>query len=234
MAVIKLASPISGIRGKLGGVVFSAGKAGGYIKPWRGPVKMRTVGQGNARSQMALVRAQWGTLSQGQIDDWNALAASPPELDYNAFGEQIFLSGSQWHTRVNLRRLWVGDAIVNDAPVNASVSAPATFGLTVYESKYLSGVDEFSYTDGDFSGVYAILEVAITASGVRQVAGVAGRQIYGGAVVGATSTEITSAMIETFGVLAAGSKCFGLLYRQSTTGIRSVAVAATTIVLPEP
>ena len=234
MAIVKLQAPITGLRGKYGGMIFSENGSSPYVRQWLMPTAKRTIPQASKRSWMATIRHAWGTLAQADIDDWDALALAPPEIDVNPLKVTYLLSGSAWHTRINLRRLQAGQAIENDAPVNLAVDPPVTFTLTAYETAWAGRTDEFGYTQDDFDGFYAALHISPIQSLVRQVQKANYLSIWCGTVDDSTSQEITPELEAAFGVLTTGHKLFGRLWKQSDTGIRSVPLEATCIVLPEP
>lgn len=230
MAVVKLGEVLIGLRGTIGGITFSANGSSAYAKRLVTPVRRRTDLQVAKRGWFTQIRQDWSACNEGQIADWNALATSPPEVDINSLGDTILLSGSAWHTRVNMRRLQAGQAIERNAPVNASVSAPATFGLVVYD--FADGVSNsvFSYTEDDFDGFYAALFLSPTLSPVRQVQTTGYANIWCGSVEGDTETRINEELQSAFGWIRAGQKVFGELRKQSTTGIRSMALTTSCIV----
>jgi hypothetical protein len=230
MAIIKIQAPLSGIRGKFGGMIFSANGSGNYCRSWVYPVAKRSFIQVVNRARLSTIRIAWNSLSAGEIADWNALAATPPEIDYNSLGDVVLLSGSAWHTRINLRRLQCGQAIENTAPAGVSVDPPVTFELYSHSFDLPGRVDTFDYTSGDFAGFYAILQVSVARSLVRQTQSANYLSVWNGDVVGADSTEITSELASSFGWLSLGNMLFGKLFKQSTDGIRSVPLETSCIV----
>jgi hypothetical protein len=234
VAIIKLAAPIAAIRGKLGGLIFSENKAAAYIKPWTLPTFPNSTRQQENKTFLNLVRQNWSTLNQSQIDAWNALAAAPPELDYNPLGDQYFLSGAQWHARINLRRLRAGQLIQNTAPPSISVPSPLTFELDITSTDDPTRSDRFNYSPADFAGHYAVLFCAVTLSNVVQSYSRSYSLILEDTVVGPPSQDITVALEDKLGYLQADTKVFGLLHKQSQAGIRSLPIATTTLVKPAP
>jgi len=232
MAITKLQAPLAGLRGTVGGVVYSANATGTYAKSWKYPKNARNVLQSEKRDWFARVRSDWLTLNPGQIAIWNALAFTPPEIDYNSLGVSIKLSGSAWHTRINMRRLQAGQAIESDCPVNASLAPPITFGLVCYDFTDGASDDLFTYTNGDFTGYYAYLELALTLSPVRNKQTTGYRVTWCGTVDAVTQTRINEELATAFGWINQGQKLFGRLRKQGTNGIRSTAIDATTVVLP--
>ena len=234
MARLKLATPIAGLRGKVGGWVFSANGSGVYCKQWQPPTHSSSPAQAAHRANLAAVRHNWSTLNSTQIGLWDALAASPPEIDYDPFGDAFLLSGSAWHTRINLRLLQVGEDIDPDAPTSTPVDAPDSFGLEIYETAYSLREDMFSYTEDDFVDHFAILHIATTLSHVKQTYSRSHASIFSDAIVEATETDITSPLELAFGTVSENQKFFGRLFKQSATGIRSLPLTTTTLALPTP
>ena len=230
MALVKLGETIIGLRGTIGGLTFSANKNGPYCKKLVVPVATRTILQSVMRSRFAAIRADWSACTPEQVAAWEALAADPPEVDYNPFGEIIYLSGSAWHMRVNMRRLEAGDEIERDCPENTPVVPPVSFGLTIYPSSDEIDASVFSYTEGDFDGFYAALRLSVCRGAVRNVQSTGWMTIWCGTVEGDTETVITEELVGAFGGVYVGQKVFGELRKQSPSGIRSTQLTATAIV----
>ena len=234
MARVLFASPISDIRGKLGNFVFSANVSGSYVKRLTSPPNNQSQVQTEIRNKIALVNQAWKSLSYSQIEAWNTFAADPPEIDHNPFGEEVLLSGLSWHSRINVRRLVVGLEYEADAPASIAVPAPLSFGLEIFDSKYASREDIFSYTEHDFDGFYAILKCTFTLSPTPQSFSRSRYNVWTNEVVGASETDITTEIENVLGNLQTNQKIFGWLFKQSPEGIRSLPLTTTTLVLPEP
>lgn len=234
MAIVKLGPSITDIRGKMGHVVFSLNGSGHTARAQSRPTMKRSDLQGEKRGWLADVRRDWLTLTQGQIDDWNALGADPPEQDYNRVGEAVLLPGSAWHARVNLRRLQVGDAIESDAPASTPVDAPQTFGITVYSSAEVVEDSVIIYTEDAFVGAYAILQCSLVQGTVKQVQTTGFKTVWAGSVAAGTSQVITTEIRAALGLMYVGQKVFARLWKQSTDGIRSVVSEASCDVLETP
>jgi len=230
MALVQLGETIIGLRGTIGGLTFSANKNGPYCKKLVVPVAKNSILQSEKRSWFSRIRLDWAKCTEEQIAAWEALASDPPEVDTNPFGEQIFLSGSAWHCRVNMRRLQAGDGIERDCPANVPVEPPDTFTLTVYPSSDEVHDSVFGYTEGDFEGCYAALRLAVSSSVVRNVQSTGWMTVWCGVVEGETETVIDEELVQAFGEVYEGQKVFGELRRQSTSGIRSTALLATALV----
>lgn len=234
MAIAKLQAPLAGLRGKYGGMIFSANGTGNYVKQWVMPTYSNSLSQNAHRINFTAVSRAWNSLSQAQIDVWKTLAHTPPELDYNSLGVLISLNAFQWFMRINTRRIQAAQEIELDAPPNVTVATPTSLSLTIYDSLYSAGEDRFTYTSDNFATSYAVLYLATSASLVRQVASTGFRSIWCGGPQFPTYSVINTKLISAFGWLSVGQKIFGELRRQSYTGIRSLPRLATTLVAPAP
>jgi len=234
MAIALLQAPLAGLRGKYGGMIFSANKNGPYVKQFAVPVAKRTVLQSVYRARFSTISILWNSLDAGQIADWKAFAAAPPEDDYNSLDVLILLSGFEWHNRINMRRLQAGQSYEADCPANVSVTPPTSFDITAYDFDYPAGVDLFSYTDGDFDTDYAVLSVASVPSLNRSVVTTGYYSIWCGAVEQSTWTRINEELATSFGWLRVGHSLFGSLRRQNVDGIRSTALQVISPILVEP
>lgn len=234
MALVKYSEIIQGIRGTVAGLVWTNGRTGPFVKKLATPARRRTVKQSVKRAWFAQIRQEWASLTDPQIANWDAFALSPPEVDKNPFGDVIFLSGSAWHMRINMRRLQAGQMIANNAPVSTPETPPSVFTLTVYRTGAVGVDSEFNYGVGDFVGKYAVLHLSSSISAVRQVQTSGYMSIWTGSVSVPGPQIITTEIDAAFGALQVGQKVFGELRTQSLAGIRSTELLATTIVLEEP
>jgi hypothetical protein len=234
MAIVKIQAPLVGIRGKYGGMIFSANGAGAYCKQWSAPVAKATPEQTTIRARMATIAHAFNLLTEEQLIAWQELAEDPPELDYNSLDEQYWPSASAWHMRINLRRLSAGQAYEADCPTNTPVDPATTFSLTCYTFDYPAGVDKFEYSVGDFASGFAILQISPAPSLIKTVQTTGYLQIWAAAVEQTNWTRINEELIAAFGWLQVGHKLFGKLWHQSTSGIRSVMLTTSCLVLPEP
>jgi hypothetical protein len=234
MAIVKIQAPLAGIRGKYGGMIFSANKSCDYCKQWGAPTAKTSPAQTLTRSRMATLAHAYSNLTSGQLTDWIALSEDPPELDYNSLNEQYWPSAFAWHQRINLRRLQAGQAYEANCPTNVAVDPPTTFSLTAYTFLYPDGVDKFTYTNGDFATGKAVLHIAPTFSKIRTVQTSGYLKIWTAAVEQTTWTRINEELIAAFGWLDLGQQLFGKLWHQNDEGIRSTKLETSCLILPEP
>jgi len=234
MAITKLALPVTGIRGTIAGVVFSANKSGTYAKGWSKGPNPGTIGQMAQRATVTETGPLWRTLSTAEQADWDTFAETPPEDDYNSLGELYLLSGFSWFSRILLRRRRVGLADDLLAPVSTPTTAPITFSFTLYPAA--GGNDEalFDYTAGDFSDHYAILQLAIAPGLGTNVWTSRFLNCWEALGVGATETEFGANYFAAFGITQVPMRFFARLYRQADTGIRSTPKEAFVDVVAGP
>lgn len=90
MALIKSATMTSA-SGSVGGVTYSHGKGGMYMRARRVPVNPNTPAQQESRNAFASAAATWRSISEAQRVAWAAYAAATPIT--NALGDTIHLSG---------------------------------------------------------------------------------------------------------------------------------------------
>lgn len=130
MAIVKFGPTVIGIRGTIGGMTFSGNKSGSFIKAWRKPVTQKSGIAQKLKSDMSRYGPIWSSLDPSLQAAWNALAASPPELDFNSLGIQYWLNGFQWFVRINQRRASQGLAVTTAVPTSPALSGLPSFSIT--------------------------------------------------------------------------------------------------------
>jgi hypothetical protein len=221
MAIVTIALPVTGIRGTIAVIVFSANKSGAYAKGWSPCTNPQTIGQVWQRSQMPEAGRLWRTLSTAEQTDWDTLSATPPETDYNSLNEVYLLSGFGWFSRILLRRRRCG--LVDDllAPVSTPTTAPTTFTMSLHPSTGAAADAHFGYTSGNFATYYAILQLSIAPGLGTNTQTSRYLNLWEALGLTATSTNFGEAYFASFGTTQLTMRFFGRLYRQSATGIRS-------------
>jgi len=118
--------------GRIGGIVWSTGKGGAYIRAASIPVNPSSNRQQEVRAHMSSLSTQWGIdLTQDQRDAWSAWAAERGRT--NRLGAVIYLSGQQAYVSSNAPRLQAGLDQVDDPPASI-YDAPALSGFSVEAS----------------------------------------------------------------------------------------------------
>jgi len=225
MAIIKIALPVSGIRGTIAGVTFSENKSGPYARIWTKGTNPTTPNQMKQRGFLSQMGVKWRSLSPAEQADWDTFAATPPEDDYNSLGGLYLLSGFNWFSRICLRRKRTGQADDLLAPASVPTAPPTTFGLTLYPANGDADRAEITYTNGEFATYYAILVLSL-APGIGTNTQTS-RYLNCWEAVGlaATATEFGANYYAAFGDTQINQRFFARLYRQSPEAIRSTPLA---------
>lgn len=113
MARVKF-TVISGASGKLGGIVFSHGRGGPYIRNLSIPTNPSSSDQVTVRSIFGNLSTSWSTLTADQRTAWATYAENTPVT--GKFGDPITLTGQQMFLRCNAARQRAGLAIISDGP----------------------------------------------------------------------------------------------------------------------
>lgn len=230
MAIIKLGGTVVGIRGTIGGLIYSANKAGPYVKAWARGANPRTALQQESRGFLSAIGPAWEGLSSAQQTAWDTLAAADPEPHTNPLGEDIVFSGYLLFSMFNKRRLQVGLAIEDDAPTGAEATQPSAraitgFGIDISSSQALISWD----TTGAPNDEYCVLLLALrpVPGPVFQSNMVAMGYQFADVVLG---LDFTSTFLATFGSDVVDWVATAWLYTQRESGIRSVVDTDTAVV----
>lgn len=125
MATVRFGGGVADMRGSIGGVTMSRGKAGATARTRIKPLTHHSAAGVTRRAAFSLLTTYWGkTLTQVQRDAWNVYAASTNFS--NRLGDTIQNSGMSCFVRLNALLLMIGKAIVTAAPVGGGHAASET------------------------------------------------------------------------------------------------------------
>jgi len=219
MARVQVAAPISGIAGKVGGLVFSHNGTSSYCRAWAKPRNPRTSYQTWTRSVLSQAPNLWRNLSSAQRSGWDTYAAAGAQALTDQFGSTYYASGFNWFTRINAHRLDAGQAILSTAPAGGTPATPtlATFVPTTPGT----GTSQVTYASGHFSGYYLAAFVARNPSQGFLARSSRFRLLDVYTSPGATSTTIQTQINARFPGVQVGERYTIQVYRQSTEGRRS-------------
>lgn len=124
MAITKIGPPLSGIRGTIGGITYSANKSGPYAKLWAPPVNPRSPNQSIERSYISQMPELWRDMTDVQRAAWDTFAALGAQELENSLGEAYYASGYNWFSKCNVRLLRAGRATIVPVPTQARPAAP--------------------------------------------------------------------------------------------------------------
>lgn len=156
MAIIVFGELVTGVRGTLGGTVYSANASGPYVTQWRKPTNPRTEIQTEQRERYARKPFEWRSLTAGQRTDWATFAADPAQEQTNSLGESYYLSGYHWFVKCNTRLEWQTLPPIQDAPVDPRPAQPS---ITYYRFRDWYGSYEhfIQFTPGEFTDLTAVI-----------------------------------------------------------------------------
>lgn len=124
MAIVQYAAPVAELRGKVGGIVFSATKAGPYVKAWGKGSNPRTQIQTEHRGTLSTFAQAWADITAAQRTAWNVYAALPAQQKLNSLTQLYSVSGFNWFIEININRRAAGQAQLSAAPVLGTPAAP--------------------------------------------------------------------------------------------------------------
>lgn len=124
MAILTFQAPVSGLRGKVGGQVFSANKSGPYLKAWGKGSNPRSTDQTNHRAGFVQFSQRWSTLTDAERTDWDTYAALTAQDKTNSLGETFSASGFNWYIEINLNLQSAGASIIDTAPTGGTPGTP--------------------------------------------------------------------------------------------------------------
>lgn len=124
MAIVKFGPTVVGARGTVAGTIFSANKAGPFVRGWSRGANPATSLQSGQRGSLGTLAASWRDLTAVQKDDWDDYADDAPQELTNSLGETYFASGFNWYVRINLHLEAADEAIRVDAPTLTRPAAP--------------------------------------------------------------------------------------------------------------
>jgi hypothetical protein len=130
MALIQFSAVVGDARKKVGGVVFTKGHAGAFVRRKVSPIQPRSQSQRNVRASFTAHSKAWATLTTAAIASFNALAKSTPKKD--RFGNSITLTGLQLFQQLSRNIDTVSGTPLTTAPASLTEGTPGA--LTVVTS----------------------------------------------------------------------------------------------------
>jgi len=223
MAIIQLGGLVTGVRGKVGGVIYSANKSGPYARGWSRGSNVRSELQTGGRGTQSSLAQYWRTLEAGDRGDWDVWAADPNQELTNVFGEGYYISGFLWFVKINRWLNTVGRDVRETAPGSPVATAPSVSSLVVSCGDVASVI---TYPANEFGASYdCVIELAIGQSVGAAAMPIKPMVIGGWQVPGGTSLDISDEVLARFGSVQVGQRAFARVYRQTVEGYRSAARA---------
>jgi len=230
MAIVQFGATVSGIRGTIGGVTFSANRTANYAKQYSRPPVSRTIKQISTRAALVDNSILWAGLTPQDRLDWETFAyPNDNEHDFDPWSVRRYLTGFQWFCRAQQRRSSL--ALTNPGSVPSGPAATAITGLALDIHNYGAGGSWVSYDDAQFaSGEALILYLAFNAGGEQKDAFRNWKLIFAVQDPVDGGYDIHTQYTDAFGSLSAGWNAYGMAFKQAEAGNRSIAVTQKVVV----
>lgn len=237
MAKVAFALPIDAIRGKLGGLVFSANKSGPFVKPFRQPAYVINEKIQSQRILIAAIPSAWRALSGAQRTAWNTWAALPAQAKTDSLGNTYYLNGYQQYVRIATYRFNCIYSLPTAAPTIAIPTAPVILSMIAYYPQSVPYQCACTFAAGSFTaGNYVMISAAVLPSefattcynGYRQI------EYFTTPQEDPSAFSLRYAVSDAFGNLIVGAQLFIHVYQLTTEFVPSMASLCHTTILAHP
>lgn len=225
MGIVTFAAPVAGLRGKVGGLVYSANKSGAYLKAWGKGSNPRTKPQTEHRAALVKFSQAWNGITAAQRTAWDTYAALAAQDKTNSLGETYSTSGFNWFVALTLNLDQAGLAQIDSAPV-LGTPAVGTISVTLCRTPDFDTTTycQMSFGDPNLTMNHVVkawlqnsigsqVRAELKAFMVNIVPNVGNRRIIFG-----------DRIREQFGSIQIGQKMFASVEVQNSEGRRSVVV----------
>lgn len=230
MAVIKMGTIVTGIRGTVGGLTFSANKSGPYARTWARGANPRSNLQSDARTNFAQLSGMWKTLSSADQETWEDFAAAPEQVRQNAFGEDYYISGFAWFLALSIQLDNADRAWISTAPVLPKPDTPTISAVTVS-----AGVEDctIEFDEGTFDPDYDCVIGTVLGQSIGALS-LPAPVVYTASYQTPLhpSLNFTDALFARWGNPQVGQRAFIAIVRQSLEGYRSLPAFFIADVIP--
>jgi len=227
MAILKLGVLVTGIRGTVGGTIFSANKSGPFARNWSRGADPMSTSQTTVRARLSSHATEWQDLAQADRDDWDTYAADPAQELTNSLGEAYYGSGWNWYCRINNHLLVAGEARRDTYPTNARPAAPTITGIYVRTPITGEGDAFVTYPSNQFLGYLCVVFLAFAPSTALLWKSRGYLLTYIDKNIYTTFESFGWLAYDLFGDPILGSKIFATIQRQEPHGQRSAITTKT-------
>ena len=224
MAIVKFGAPVTGFRGTIGGITFTANASGNLAKPWRMPTYKASTPVSNVRAGLSRYGPTWRTLTSGQRTAWNTWAANPAQERFNSLGVSYFMTGFQAYCSINQCRLTVGLAITPTAPTVAAPSICTGVLFYMYKTGG-SAPSAVNFTAGMSTNIYLLFFIALVNS-TGQLNRAPSWRFVDFALNSGGGHAIQTELETAFGTIRVGQRGMLAIYRQTPEGYRGAPAYA--------
>lgn len=230
MAILAFGAPVTGIRGSIGGITYSANKSGPYAKLWAKGANVRTPPQSVDRLLLASLAARWRTLDPGDRADWDTFAADPDQELTNSLGEGYYISGFLWWNKISRELIRAARDPIESGWNVTKPTAPAIDTLVVSAG---AATSEITWTGAQFGASYDCIIDMCLGQSIGAIAKPVKPLCLGAyQTPGGTSLDISAEVAAVFATVQVGQRAFVEIFRQNTLGYRSAPTAMASDVIP--
>lgn len=222
MAKILLQAPLAGIRGKLGGSVYSANMAGPYIKVLSSRPTPQSAAHSIIQAQLGGQGDVWAGLAQALRDDWDTWAALPAQEQTDSLGQAYYLSGYIWFSKINLWLYNTGRTARTAVPVAGPAAAPTIQAFFLHTWQGPPDQTRIIYAPAHFAGQDMVICAAQSSSQGRAVPVSSYIPIFWRQVPGNTQQVFRVPWRYAFGDPMIGHRGFITVHKQNSSGYRSL------------
>lgn len=222
MAIIKLGATVTGIRGTIAGITYSANKSSLYAKGWSQPPRPLRAQTSQQQAWLSVLPQRWRDRTQAQRDDWDTYAADAAQELTNSLGEPYYASGFNWFCAINLWVLRLGHTYRNTAPTNPAPAAPTA--TVILEATGAASESRLTYASGYFSSTDPSIFIRLVDSAGRQAWPTPYPFVVGAQTPGGTQLDFQAELEAVYGVISSSMRGFCAIHQQlSTQGRRGPA-----------
>jgi len=228
MARIKVASPISGIRGTLGGIVFSQNGSGTYARGWARPGLQRRPLQSFERGLWSNMGVGWRSLSSAQRAGWNTYGAAVAQEKMDPFGDAYYANGWNWFVTINTHLVRMGRSPIAAAPTGATPAIPTITSFTPRVGP--TPETGLVWPSGQFATVDLVVQIARAGTDGMLERTSRMWEVYVEQTPGGTGVDFQDEMEDVYGDIEADQRYTAWVFAQSTEGRRSAPYGISTTV----
>jgi len=227
MGIVTFSAPVSGLRGKVGGVIYSANKSGPYLKTWGKGSNPATILQTTQRNALVQMSQAWATTSAAQKAAWATYAALPAQQLTNSLGEAYYVSGFAWFVTMNMARRQNGQTVALAAPVLATPAASVLTNVRAFETAS-AGTTNILVPAGspNINATNVIHAWLVNSIGHIEQASVPRFMKVANFGVTTVNFAFKTELLNAFGTAQVGQRLFATLAIQNTEGRRGPVASA--------
>lgn len=227
MALIKEGPLVSSIRGKLGGLTFSANKTGPYVRTAAGIPNQQTEAQTTFRGKLQEWATSWNSLTFSQRAAWDAFALLPANERTNSVGTTYFFSGFNAFVQINQHKFLVGQNPAVFPPVDAF---PLALNITAF-TFVSGGPANMIFSPTPAASRFVVVFAAVFRSEGLLNATTNFQVVHVSSLSPMSPIDLEPGITEVFGTVRTESKVFLRGFLQKGQGHRGPVETATTVVV---